>query len=58
MYSGTGVKETTHLHLKLRLRIGGAKPPVPLYVFAVWTRKTLFYFIRNYTEDKWNTAIW
>ena len=28
---------TTHLHLALRLRISGAKPLLPLYVFMAWT---------------------
>jgi len=27
---------TIHLHLVLRLRVRGAIPPLPLYVFMAW----------------------
>jgi len=35
-YSVRGVKLTTHLYLVSRLRMNGAIPPLPQYVFMEW----------------------
>jgi len=38
---GVDMKLTTHLHLVPRLRMGGAKPLLHLYVLVTWTVTTL-----------------
>jgi len=37
-HSSQGVKLTIHIYLVLRWRMNGVLPPIPLYVFRVWTR--------------------
>jgi hypothetical protein len=39
--SGRNMKLTTHLYLEPRLRVSGAIPSLPLYVFMTWPQKTL-----------------
>jgi hypothetical protein len=34
------VKLTAEIYLSPRLRLSGAIPPLPLYIFVVWTRAT------------------
>ena len=50
---GEGVRLTTHLHLVWGLRMSGAVPLLPIYVFIAWTRKNLPFCVYYNGFIKW-----
>jgi len=47
MWSGQIFISITHLHLVLSLKISVDVPPLSQYVFVVWTRTNLHFFLRK-----------
>jgi hypothetical protein len=54
-----GFKLTTYLHLVPRLRLSGAIPLLPLYVFMAWTGTALpFYYCRPFVTEEILSSIY
>jgi hypothetical protein len=49
---GEDMRMITYLHLVLRLRMGGAIPPLPLHAFMVCVKNTTFFFKTD--NSGWN----